>query len=701
MHYNITDYIRNKYFEELSELPPYIRQAVLFRHITREMPLQIKDTDYIAGWYGFEDIVVAPKREFPHICVLNDEQEQIRETLCNKLKINTSFTMAHTCIDYGSIVQRGLEYYIARVEQALLEYPDDNCLIAMKMSLEAACKFAERFAMVAKEKTLQAETPEQKARFEKIWTALCRVPRRGARNFLEAVQSVWIMHSLVPMAETGWYSISIGRIDQYLYPFYREFIDNGGSEQEVKNILKNLFVLLDSYGDAACAMNIGGMDENGDDMMNSLSRILVEIEKEMSLRAPIFAVRVTPNMPEDILDSVIDFDLFKIGQPTFYSEDNCRRAVINRGISEEKAVNFSANSCMGLMLPGWEFADMWGIMFNSHLPLELAINHGKPLNSDMDFALSVVPADITDFKQLVEQYGRYLTELAPVCAEIQELAALEAEVNRPDPLLSALTEGCIQNRRDRSVGAMYNTVTVETMGLVNTCDALEAIRELVFEQKKYTLEELIAAARVNYEGYEDLRRDLSKCKKYGTNDETVNAIFKQITQMVSDAWKKTCRGNRLYLPSLHTLDDNVSYGAKLYATLDGRKDGRPVSKNANPSGLLQKVEPTSHILSAVAFDQTAFSGGQPIDLYFDKAWFETKESRDKIKALIRTYFQLGGLQIQVNSMDIALLEKAHMAPEEYPFVIVRRGGCSVRFTEMRKENREEFIKLAKRMEQKA
>jgi len=701
MYYYVIDYIRNKYFDELKDYSAYVRQAMLFKHITEDVPLKITHTDYIAGWYGYEDGDVPSVSEykyFPWVDALGDEKRQIGKKLWD-LKTGMGFNPAHTCVDYGSIVQNGLEYYITLVEQALCEHPKDDCLIAMKISLEAACNFSERFANVVQEKIKTTEDPQQKTRYNKIYSALCRVPRRGAQNFLEAVQSIWIMHSLVPMAEMSWASISIGRIDQYLYPFYKKHIAEGGTKEEVKEILKNLFVLMDSYGDGANAMNIGGLDENGKDMINDLSRVLLEVEKEMALRAPIFAVRITPDMPEDFLDSLIDFDLFKIGQPTFYGELPCRQAMLDRGVSENEAAGFSANSCMGLVVAGREFADMWGIKFNSHLPLELAINQGKPFNENTDLKLSTDSVEITDYEQLLQQYEKYLSELISTCASIYEAAALEYEVNNPSPLVSALTDGCIQNRRDRANGAVYNTVTIETMGLVNTCDALVAIKELVFENKKYTLDELITAAKMNYEGCEKLLLDISKCKKYGMNDSDVNVIFNRLCKMVSKACKQVCHDNRLFIPSLHTIDVNVSYGSELYATLDGRKEGQPVNKNANPSNLLQKTEHTSHVLSATAFDQSEFSGGQPIDLYFDKAWFKTKESRDKIKALIRTYFQLGGLQFQVNSVDVELLEKANNAPDDYPFVIVRKGGYSVRFNEMDKRTREEFIELAKRIEQ--
>ena len=701
MVYDIIDFIRNKHFDELKEYSPYIRQATLFKLITEQLPLKVTDNDYIAGWYGYEngcDITLTEKRNFEHVSILNDEQRQRLRHLYGALKIEIDFNRAHTCVDYETIVQNGLEYYMKRVDAALCESPDDDCLLAMKIALNAVCQFSERFAATVYEKIKDAKEPEQKKRLEKIHTALCRVPKSGARNFLEAVQSVWIMHLLIPIAEMSWASISIGRIDQYLYPFYKKHIEDGGSKEELREILKNLFLLLDSYGDGACAMNIGGMDADGKDMINDLSRLLIEVEKEMLLRAPIFAVRITPDIPEDVFDSLIDFDLFKIGQPTFYGEIPCRKAMSYRGVTESDAVGYSVNSCMGLIVPGQEFADMWGIKFNSHLPLELAINKGNPLNAKIELELKTVPEDIEGFEHLLQKYNEYLCETVAIAGETYEQVALEQEANTPDPLLSALTDGCIQNRRDRSNGATYNTVTVETMGLINTCDALSAIKELVFEKGKYTLNDFIVAAKDNFDGHEKLLHDISKCEKYGTNEPQTNALCNRVCDMVSRACKAINHDNRLFLPSLHTLIVNMWYGDHLYATLDGRKKGEPVNKNANPSSALQKIEHTSVILSAAALEQYKFSGGQPIDLYFDAAWFKDKALRDKVKALIRTYVQQGGLQLQVNSADIELLEKAHAEPEKYPFVIVRIGGYSARFGDLSFDERREFIETAKRTE---
>ncbi|MBQ7822403.1 MAG: DUF3029 family protein [Clostridia bacterium] len=701
MYYDTHLYISNKYFEELEHLSAPIRESLIFKHYTEDIPVFIKPDDIFAGWYGYENKPVHPTdNSFDYIPVLSDKEREVLHHLNDDLKTSIHFELAHTCVDYGTVIEKGLIYYKDRVEKELEAEPDNEYLLAMRTSIDAASGFAERYADIAKELAQCEKDTEKKAGYTRMYTALCNVPMYPARDFYEAVQCLWLVHTLVPMAEKSWASISIGRVDQYLYPYYKKAVSDGISRDEIVRVLKHLFVLLDSYGDGACAMNIGGMDKDGNDMTNELSELLIDVEKQMQLRAPIFAVRVNDKTPDRIIDSLIDFELFKIGQPTFYGELACRKAVMSRGVKENEAARFSANSCMGLILAGSEIANMWAVKFNTHLPLELALNNGMPFHGELKFELETAPKEISCLEDLLEQYKSYLGELIGMCARLYARIAKEQAENAPDPFLSALTEGCIEKRGDRATVAKYDTVTVETLGLINTCDAIEAICELVFKQKKYTVSELVKAAKNNFDTDGIILKSIRECKKYGMNDADVNSLCRSICGYVSDFCEENSRGNMILVPSLHTIDANVSFGARLYATLDGRKSGEPVNKNADPSNILKKTDHTSHILSAVSIDQTSFSVGQPIDLYFERAWFDTKETRDKIKNLILTYLKLGGLQLQVNSVDIDLLERAHRSPEDYPYVIVRKGGYSVRFNEMREAVREEFIELAKRLEQR-
>ena len=701
MVYNICNDIKVRYFDEVKDLSAPERQSALFRHFLEDIPIFFREEDLIAGWHGWEDdqapqLNTQSVPSFAEYVSWTSEEAELRQGL-HQLAIEIRFNPAHTCLDYQTVIEKGLQFYLNKVDTVNEKNGESAIRKAMKSSLEAVITFAERFAQLALTQAQETANEERKQRLLTVHHALCQVPRYPARNFLEAVQAIWIMHAVIPVAENSWASLSLGRMDQYLYPFYRKAMADGWSETYIKDILKNLFLLLDNYADGACALNLGGMDLQGNDQMNELSGIVIQVEKEMLRRSPILVIRTNPRTPADILDSVIDYELFKIGQPSFYGEIPCRKAVMGRGIPENEAAGFSVNSCMGLHMVGQEFSDMWGIKFYSHLPLELALNGGKPIHGEIPFTLKTKPTPVSNREELLRQYGLYFDELIEKSAFLyRRIEAAWHGTNRPDPLLSAMLEGCVESGKDRAVGAKYNAVTVETMGLVNTCNAIQAVCELVFEKKQYTVDEMIQAVRDNYVGYDQLRRDIRNCRQYGMNEAEPNEIIRQLSDLIADACDAQRYENFLFLPSLHTIGGNVDFGRKLHATLDGRLSGEPVNKNANPSNDIRKMEHTSLVLSAACVHQERYSGGQPIDAYFDKSWFEVPEKREQIKQLILTYFDLGGLQFQVNSIDLALLEKAHENPEEYPYIIVRLGGYSAYFTQMSRESRCEFLNHLKK-----
>ena len=234
------------------------------------------------------------------------------------------------------------------------------------------------------------------------------------------------------------------------------------------------------------------------------------------------------------------------------------------------------------------------------------------------------------------------------------------------------------------------------MALVNTANAIAAIDTLVFREKKDTLTEIVHAARANYAGCENLRADIKRCEKYGAGSRYADRLVLKLCEITSKICKTHSKDNVLFLPSLHTLDYNVKFGEKLYATLDARLAGEPVAKNAGPTNEARTSDPTSLIISAGSIHQELFSGGQPIDLYFDTWMLDSEDSRRKIATLIKTYFKLGGLQLQVNSIDVKLLEAAYEHPEGYPELVVRIGGYSLKFTELDKAAQREFIERFKK-----
>lgn len=759
MFYQLYDFIKEKYFEELQELPAATREALVLQKTLEEVPIAIKGADLISGWYGYEDEKAFAEaagaaackgtesgkscaegseddREFVFKDAYTEEDKKVLKALREDFVMWLGFGPGHTCIDYGYILKHGLISYEEKVRAVLsgleggkgaektlteAEYGEKKIYLeAMLISLRAVQAYAGRFAALAKEQMQSAEGADAE-RLEKIYKTMSRVPYLPARDFHEALSAVWIMHSVIPISDNSWASISLGRMDQYLYPYYLKEIE--GTEGDIaardamKACLKNFFLLLNAYGDGACALNVGGLDSDGKDQINDLSVLLIEVEKEMCMASPILAVRVHPEIPEEILDEVIDRKLFCIGQPTFYGELPCREAMVERGVPTEDAVSFSVNSCMGLFLSGEEVASMWGCVLNMHLPLEMAVNEGNPLFAKLPFvwdataegncitmqteASQGVWEPLMDAGKENQQpdsldalwisYEKYLRALLVKLLKLNRKSELNFAVNAPNPLLSAITAGCVEKGLDRAVGAKYITETVETMAFANTANAIAAIDTLVFERRKYTLAQLKNAVQKDFAGEEEILADIRKCEKYGTNSEYADGICRHLCEITAKICKELSFGNVYYLPSMHTLDSNVSFGRDLYTTLDGRLKGEPVNKNAGPTNEVRSTDPTSLVLSAASLNQKLYSGGQPIDLYFAPEMLETKESRDKIKTLIKTYFQLGGLQMQVNSIDVELLEKAYERPQDYPILIVRIGGYSRPFCDLPRSVQREFI----------
>ncbi len=669
--YNIERYVRNKYFDYLKELAPEKRAAEKFRLETEALELEIKKNDEIVGWFNFIK-EYCPDKAFA-------EEEYDAETkrlnsLAEGLNCTVRVDRGHTLLNYSDILNHGLVWYENKIDAELAKAPDNAYLAAMKGTLAAVKSLTERVIGLISEK--KDEYGAEKA--ECFTEMLKKVPFYPAESFREAVQSIWIIHFLTPLAENAWYSISLGKFDEYMYPFYKASLERGMTRDEAKKILKNFYELLNSYADGACLLNIGGE-------YNELSELLIECQKEFSLPAPILGARINDKTPEYIWQSLIDEKLFSMGQPTFYGESSCIAALVEKGVPKDKAVHFSNNSCMGIGLPGEDFNSMWGMVFNVSAALEAAVNCGNVIGRDFHIP-NIGKAD--SIEQLYENFETAVKYLLDICSALYEKNAEISEKSIPDPFVSLLTDDCIEKHCDRISGAKYHNVTVECMGMVNVSDGICAVDRLVFKDKKYTLEEISAAVKNNFEGYAELRQDILACPKYGQNS-SADEYAVRVAEITERIIRAKDRGNRKYSPSLHTLDTNVGYGSNWGAGFDGRAAGTPFAKNAGCSNIARQSDPTSMVLSAAKLPQEKFFGGQPIDVNFQTDM--VRNHKKEIEALVKVYLNNGGLQFQVNSLSSALLRDATDNPEKYPDLVVRIGGYSLYFNSISRASKLEFI----------
>ena len=724
------------------KLSPPVFEAKVFSKALELLPIGIRDNDLYGAYYGEEfageeymsEVTEAEKKEYDtNKDFVNYTQNE--DLLASRYLLFALYTPAHTCAPYGDIIRKGLRWYYEKIDKRLskgnLDEYGMETLYAMKETLQAAKNFAGRYAVTAERIAENCSDANKKRRLLKIADMLKRVPFEPARDLQEALQSIWITHTCISFGERSWASISVGRMDDYLHSYYLKWLKDGNTKEAAIELLVKFFEILDSYGDGACALNIGGSPDYSNESWNELSSLLIDAEICAHRRSPIIAARIMEDMPEDIFNKLMDLRLFEIGQPTFYSESSCLKAMQYRGLEKKEAKRFSINSCMGMVIPGDEIADMWGACVNMNLPLEMAVNNGEPIHG-------ALPKELYDFinndnipkpssiENIKEAYRIYLRGLVEYVTNQNLMQAAWAALNRPDPFFSAIINGCIESGRDRAhsavralgekacetidspkvyqrfdmrsiihgQGAKYHNVTVPAIGFADAADSITAIQELVFEQKKYYIEDIINAARSNYEGDpKDIKilADLKRCSKYGEANEKADSNAQFVLNILADACEEQRVENIRFIPTTHSIDSNILFGKSVYASLDGRKNGEAFGKNAGPVLQVIKNSPTQFCLSAMSLPQYRFSGGFPIDLYFQPDLLKSEEDKKKIQSLFRTYLFHGGMQIQVNSIRIDILKAAYENPKLYPDIIVRKGGFSVYFADLTKEIQRDLI----------
>lgn len=705
------DYMRERYKSEIADLNKEMAECYLFEKYLEILPIFIEPKDQFAGWYGYpgkmpqdlEDFVNHKKEASAKKRQELKEQGDARVIMEDHyVYYSTAYDPGHNLLNYGELIGRGLNSYISEIEDKLqtvaVGSKEENYLKAMKRSLSASEVLVTRYADLAKKMAEEATDEADKARLLRIEKACRKVPMNPAEDFFEAIQSAYLLWTLNSISDYCWISVSYGSFDQYMYPYYLNSKEKGGTDQEAEDLLVELYRKLDQFGTEEggidCAISVGGVDEQGNDLTNELSYLIVSAEKRSMRRAPLLAVRVNDKTPSKLLDEVICTQLFEIGQPTFYGEDSCLKAVMQRGIEEKEARKYMINTCMQLEFAGELVESAWGCVTNMHLPLELALNGGKPICGELPIEFQIEPkTEYNSVEEIYEQYRKYLSELFAYLKKWYMDDVENICLSIPNPWLSGVTANCIERACDRwDGGAKYHNVYVENFGFANTADALAAIEQLVFNEGKYTLRQLMDAARNNYQGYEEIHSDILKCPKYGMNHKATDEKARRILSMIAEICEEGQERNIHFLPSLHTLDFEVDRGSRVSATLDGRLAGEPFNKNAGPANLNRSAGPTAVALSACRLNQAKLHGGQALDIHFAVRNMDTPDKRKKVEAFMRTYFAGGGLQLQVNALSSATLKKVYENPKQYPDLIVRIGGHSRYYNDLPDEVKKEFIK---------
>jgi len=623
-------------------------------------------------------------------------QEQLSGTW---FTVNEAGGIAHFLPDYESIIELGTEglraRVIARQAQGGLTEAQRDFLDASLVALGAIEMFADRYRAEA----------ESQGRADLV-ALLERSPRKPANSLHEALQTIWFFQLLV-QTESLDQGISLGRMDQYLYPLYLRETTRGDFDPfELRDLLAafclKLSEVIPLFSSRATklfsglpsgqALTIGGLDENGNDASNELTFAFLDVMDCFKTRQPNWHARISENSKPDYVRRVVSVLANGGGSPALYNDDVIMPAMTNRGVDPAKVWNYATVGCVEPALSKESFTSSDAALFNLAINLELVLGGGKRLRKSNDERRPW----LSGIESMDELFGLFEKQTAEKLAYLKErLDAIEkanAELF-PTPYSSLTIMACVDCATDLSSGgAPYNASGIQAVGVADVADSLAVIEQLVFIDEKYTLEELANACACNFEGYEFLRAQARKVPKFGNDDERVDRWANRVTAMFDrlvSAYTNT-RGGK-WMPGFYSMTCHQGFGENTAALPSGRLAGKPLADGLAPVDGADVLGPTASLNSVAKLEQERFGNGINLNIKFDADTVAGEEGRAVLQALLRGYFSQGGMQVQLNVLDPDLLEEAMADPESHRNLLVRISGYSAYFVDLTPEMQREII----------
>lgn len=577
--------------------------------------------------------------------------------------------------DYESALMLGMDAIRSNVQKRADECaPDQKDFFEnVLFTIDTALEYADRYKELAKEKGA-----------DELYNALCRVPHKSATNLLEAC--VFIKFITVTLRLNRNSLITLGRFDQYMLPFYESDLKAGKTREELLEVIEEFFISINfdtdtdlhpgvQQGDNGQSMMIGGCDKNGNDAFSDFSRLCMEASLELSLIDPKINLRVNKNTPDELYEFATLLTKQGMGFPQYCNDDIVIPGLVKLGYALEDARDYTVAACWEFIIPakGMDWPNIETMNFP--LVVEKAVYEG--LSGCETFE---------EFFTLVEN------ELRAECDRL----IFEANQRHYDasPYLSVFVRGCIERGRDISqAGAIYNNYGCHGAGISTAADSLAAIKEVIFDSKKCTKQELICALKNNFEGSDELRNLLLSCPKMGNNDPRTDDISCRLMGAFAGYLNgKPNEVGGIFRAGTGSAMEYIWKALEVGATADGRKAKEPYGSSFSPSLECRMSGLLSCIKSFTKFDMTEIINGGPLTLEIHDSTFRNDYGIQKVAQLVKAFILLGGHQLQLNSVNRDVLLDARKHPEQYKNLIVRVWGWSGYFTELDREYQDHIIK---------
>ena len=634
---------------------------------------------------------------------------------------------AHLAVNYEKILAFGLKGYEERVKdlKAKLDLTDPDSIDknifykAVLIAIEAVHQFAQRYSKLAQELADKEKDSKRKAELLEISRICAKVPYEPATSFYEAVQSVWFIQLILQIESNG-HSLSYGRFDQYMYPYYiKDIQEKVITKDEALELLTCLWIktltinkvrsqahTLSSAGSPMYQnVTIGGQTPDKKDAVNELSFVVLQSVAQTRLTQPNLTVRYHKNINKAFFDDCIEVMKLGFGMPALNNDEIIIPSFINWGVKEEDAYNYSAIGCVETAVPGkWGYRCTGMSYINFPRVLLCAMNDGVDLTTGKRFTKGYgYFKDMKSYEELLSAWDKTVREMTRYSVIVENAIDKASERDVPDVLCSALTDDCIgRGKTIKEGGAVYDFISGLQVGIANMADSLAAIKKLVFEEKKITPIQLWNAILDDFQSDENKKIQamlIDEVPKYGNDIDYVDNLVVEAYDSYLDEIKKypNTRYHRGPIGGIRyggtsSISANVGQGMGTMATPDGRNAYEPLAEGCSPAHNADKNGPTAVFKSVAKLPTEKITGGVLLNQKMTPQMLSTEENKQKLEMLIRAFFnRLHGYHVQYNIVSRETLIDAQKYPEKHKDLIVRVAGYSAFFNVLSKKTQDDII----------
>lgn len=588
-------------------------------------------------------------------------------------------------------------------------YEKKTDLEAMAISCEAMAILGKRYAELARKMASETDDEQKKADLLLIAENCDVVPAHAPKTFHQAIQMYWFVHIGITTELNTWDAFSPGRLDQHLNPFYEKDVEDGILTRErAQELLECMWVKFNNqpappkvgitlkesgtYTDFV-NINTGGIRPDGQDGVNDVSYIILDVMDEMKLVQPSSNVQISRKTPQKFLKRACEISRKGWGQPAFYNTEAIIQEQLEAGKTVVDARLGGTSGCVETGCFGKEAYVLTGYM-NIPKILEITLNNGFDKYTGKQIGLQTGnPREFKTYEELFDAFKKQLHYMVDVKVRGNAVIEKICAEHMPCPLMSSIVDDCIEKGKDyQRGGARYNTRYIQGVGIGTITDSLAAIKYNVFDKKKFDMDTMLKAMEANFEGYEaELNMVKNKTPKYGNDDDYADEIMKDVfnTYYSEVTGRPTVNGGHYRVDMLPTTC-HVYFGEVMGASPNGRLAEKPVSEGISPEKGGDTNGPTAVIKSCAKMDHLK-TGGTLLNQRFAPSVVQGEEGLDNMANLIRSYFNMDGHHIQFNVFDKNVLLAAQKNPDEYKDLIVRVAGYSDHFNNLSRALQDEII----------